>query len=283
MNWNWKAANTVMQLLVVLLAACASLRTAALIPAGTGAVPHALLPAAPTRWPRPLPWRAPVLRCGTVAESGGRLRGRGVALSGRSDPDAVTELLGLVAPGLEGNYSAAQRRRIDDLLDKLDAAGSGDTFLEAPSLRDFYRVQFTRDAARGTPVGGGFRYSALGRALFKTDDALQHVIDDQVVNMLFFRFLGIFPGGVVLRGTLARCPADERRAIEQKYSTPPPGLSSETIKVLFDQPRVFFGASGVLNFEVGPNTTVYLDTTYLDDRVRIGRWQPLSRHLLGRT
>ena len=100
--------------------------------------------------------------------------------------------------------------------------------------------------------------------------------------ILFFRFLGIFPGGVVLRGTLARCPADERRAIEQKYSTPPPGLSSETIKVLFDQPRVFFGASGVLNFEVGPNTTVYLDTTYLDDRVRIGRWQPLSRHLLGR-
>jgi len=37
-----------------------------------------------------------------------------------------------------------------------------------------YNVQFVEDLpGKGTPVGGGFRYSAIGKALFKTEDALQ--------------------------------------------------------------------------------------------------------------
>ena len=49
--------------------------------------------------------------------------------------------------------------------------------------------------------------------------------------MLFFKFAGIFPGCIVLRGELERCGSDERAAVEKKYETPRPGLSSETIKV----------------------------------------------------
>jgi hypothetical protein len=167
-------------------------------------------------------WRSRVAVCSSAAS------GR----DGRDARAAVSELLQIVAPGLEGQYSVAQRERIDQLLGQLDEAGRGRSFLDDESLGDYYRVQFSRDVGRGKPVGGGFRYSALGRALFKTDDALQHIVEDQqAVNMLFFRFAGVFPGCVVLRGKLERCPDMERKAVERKYNTPAPGLSSETIKV----------------------------------------------------
>lgn len=76
--------------------------------------------------------------------------------------EAVTELLEIVSPGLEGQYSAEQRQRIDELLEVLDSVGKGGRFMEEESINDYYRVQFTRDVARGKPVGGQFRYSALG-------------------------------------------------------------------------------------------------------------------------
>jgi hypothetical protein len=67
----------------------------------------------------------------------------------------------------------------------------------------------------------------------KTEEALQHVLPgNEAINMLFFRFLGVFPGCVVLKGAFERCPEEERQAVEKKYNTPAPGLSSETIKVL---------------------------------------------------
>lgn len=97
-----------------------------------------------------------------------------IRLTGRSsdsrEPDAstvVSELLEIVSPGLEGEYSAEQRQRIDTLLDQLDEAGRGGLFLQNEAINDYYRVQFTRDVGRGKPVGGGLRYTALGRALFK--------------------------------------------------------------------------------------------------------------------
>jgi hypothetical protein len=171
---------------------------------------------------------------------------------GPHENDAVTELLGIVEPGLEGQYSPEQRRRIDELLETLDRvgnvcmnvcvsmysnvcmfeqAGTGGSFLDDESINDYYRVQYTRDAARGNPVGGAFRYSALGRAFFRTEDAYQHVLGQEAINMLYFTFAGFCPGCIVLRGQLQRCSADERAAVEAKYRTPPPGLSAETIKV----------------------------------------------------
>ena len=265
-------------LCLTLLAACAVIGEA-LARAGDGSPPAWIPgPLSMTRrivmgketWHRTLhaPPASFTVACGRKA--------RKLALSAASaanlqDADTVDELLQIVARGLEGQYSVEERQRIDELIAQLDAAGEGGNFLEDQSLSDYYRVQFTRDVARGKPVGGDFRYSVLGRALFKTEDALQHVVGNEAVNMLFFKFAGICPGCVVLKGKLTRCPADERRAVETKYDTPPPGLSPQTIKVIFDPPRIFFGSAGILNFELGPVTTVYLDTTYLDERVRIGR------------
>ena len=112
-----------------------------------------------------------------------------------------------------------------------EQAGTGGSFLDDESINDYYRVQFTRDVASGKPVGGALRYSALGRAFFRTEDAYQHVLGQEAINMLYFTFAGFCPGCIVLRGRLQRCSADERAAVEAKYSTPPPGLSAETIKV----------------------------------------------------
>jgi hypothetical protein len=85
------------------------------------------------------------------------LRGQGAPVT-----ETVTELLEIVRPGLEGQYSAKQRERIDVLLEVLDTAGKGQSFLQDQDINDFYRVQFTRDVNRGKPVGGGLRYSTLG-------------------------------------------------------------------------------------------------------------------------
>jgi len=106
---------------------------------------------------------------------------RGLVASARAGADeSVTELLEIVSPGLEGQYTDTQRQRIDELLSLLDDAGKGMSFLEDESINDYYRVQFTREVARGKPVGGGFRYSALGRAFFKVRD------DDMFLDIDFF-------------------------------------------------------------------------------------------------
>lgn len=45
-------------------------------------------------------------------------------------------------------------------------------------------------------------------------------------------------------------------------------LSNLSVKAVFDAPRIFFGKR--LNLYVGPKSTVLLDTTYCDDKLRIG-------------
>jgi hypothetical protein len=52
-----------------------------------------------------------------------RRKKRTLLMLGPDEKDAVTELLGIVEPGLEGQYSPEQRRRIDELLETLDRVG----------------------------------------------------------------------------------------------------------------------------------------------------------------
>mmetsp|Transcript_1438 Transcript_1438/g.3443 ORF Transcript_1438/g.3443 Transcript_1438/m.3443 type:complete len:239 (-) Transcript_1438:246-962(-) len=142
--------------------------------------------------------------------------------------------------------------------------------LDDPSIVDYYRVKYVKKiAGQGTPVGGFFRYNPIGRLLFETTDTLQHLLPGKVaVNMLYFRLLGVFPGCVVLRGDYTRLTKLELDAIKSQYKTNP---SSETIKAALDSPRISFGTKGLFNFDVGPKTTVYLDTVYLDDRIRVSK------------
>ena len=54
----------------------------------------------------------------------------------------------------------------------------------------------------------------------------------------------------------------------------PRPLSPNTISVQFDAPRLSFGAlaeGGLLNLQFGPSSDVALDTTYLDENLRVSR------------
>ncbi|EKX33577.1 hypothetical protein GUITHDRAFT_147803 [Guillardia theta CCMP2712] len=197
---------------------------------------------------------------------------RGLISIYASSASTVDDLLDLVGKGLEGEYTKEESSKISDRIDRLEEVGRGRDYLEDPRLVGYYRVQYVQDVGRGRPVGGNFRYTAAGRALFKTTDALQHILDKGVaVNMLYLKFLGSIPACVVLRGDFEQLSDAERAQVEVKFQTPPPGLSPQTIKASFDSPRISFGPSGLFTFNVGPTTTVYLDTIYLDERIRIGK------------
>jgi len=100
----------------------------------------------------------------------------------------------------------------------------------------------------------------------------QHVLreggEDVAVNLVAFRLFGVLPGVAVLRGSVRT--EDDREALSLKYSR---ALGPNTIRADFEAPRVSLGPRSwrLLNLRVGPVSTVRLDTTYLDDRVRISR------------
>ena len=93
----------------------------------------------------------------------------------------------------QGRYEESTRQRISALVRQLDAEGRGREHLRNPLINGVYNVQYVEDVpGKGKPVGGDFRYSAVGRALFETRDALQIVDGAQGVNLLYFTFLRAF-------------------------------------------------------------------------------------------
>jgi hypothetical protein len=89
---------------------------------------------------------------------------------------------------------------------------------------------------------------------FKARGLFQHILSpDVVINLVAFRFLGVLPGAVGLKGVLSPIPDGE--------------IGPNAVKVEFTRPRIRFGR---LVFELGPPSMVKIRTTYLDDRIRIG-------------
>lgn len=78
---------------------------------------------------------------------------------------------------------------------------------------------------------------------------------------------------VILRGDAIPVPAAERSDTTVFCQR----LSDKAVRALFDAPRILFSYVGkrthprlLVNLNVGPQTSVVLDTLYVDDRVRIG-------------
>ena len=71
---------------------------------------------------------------------------------------------------------------------------------------------------------------------------------------------------IILRGDAVPLTIQERAS-----STMDNKLSALSIKAFFDSPRIVFGKSGrFFNLRLGPKSSVVLDTTYIDENVRIG-------------
>eukprot|EP00195_Chlamydomonas_chlamydogama_P009774 CAMPEP_0202902494 /NCGR_PEP_ID=MMETSP1392-20130828/16886_1 /ASSEMBLY_ACC=CAM_ASM_000868 /TAXON_ID=225041 /ORGANISM="Chlamydomonas chlamydogama, Strain SAG 11-48b" /LENGTH=213 /DNA_ID=CAMNT_0049589267 /DNA_START=322 /DNA_END=959 /DNA_ORIENTATION=+ len=151
------------------------------------------------------------------------------------------------------------RAHVDTLLDKLEEVGRGCRPLEDPRLFGNYSVVYTSTrrapSERGQPSGGRFR-GKVGRALFRTAGLFQSVLPGEpapiVTNKVGFKIFGVLPGAVGLRGVVE-----------------PVGEGGDTVKVLFDPPVLSLAAG--LHLRIGPPSSVQLATTYLDDRVRIGK------------
>ena len=145
----------------------------------------------------------------------------------------VTEedrLLALVAPTDAGVAATdEQRTEIAALIEQLEAGWKGtDCFAHESQLLQRTQVVYVGQSSSKKANAAGGRYRGrIGRALFRTDYLLQHVLPDAAVNVIAFRLFGLIPGAAVLKGTWSK-----------DFSVP------STVLVSFDPPRLAFGRRG---------------------------------------
>lgn len=181
-------------------------------------------------------------------------------------PAPVDRLLELARPtdrGLDANETI--RARIDNIIRSCELRYDGpadiaeDSRLYSPCDL-IYTSQVSSEKANA--AGGKFR-GRFGRKNFRTETLRQDIVRDgdtvTAVNHLGFRLFGKVPGDVVLAGPAVREDAPGAKRSET-------AKSHLSVRASFGQPRVRFGP---LNLRVGPESSVYLDTTFVDERVRI--------------
>jgi hypothetical protein len=174
----------------------------------------------------------------------------------------VQEVLKLIANTNGGlKISNEARLEVDGLIEALSAEaltedGRGKDPIDAEAIFGFYDVAYVSVGADqvGQPAGGRFR-SPLGRFLFKTIGLEQNLFKpNRIENRVAFTLLGCLPGEVTLEGTFAPLEGNnDGRTVEASFG--PPGISV---------------ASGP-KLRIGPKSKVVLSTTYLDDKVRLGK------------
>lgn len=169
-----------------------------------------------------------------------------------------------------------------------DGVGNGsmsDANDEEDAESDFlglYEVAFVKTIKDGeNPVGGAWtRKSGILGKLFKQRRSFQHILgrnetglskgtfaaSGEVVNVVSLSmFWDIIRTTVILRGDILPLTPTERG--EDKYGN----LTKLAVRADFDSPRIVFGRRGrMVNLNVGPKTSLVLDTPYVDDKVRIG-------------
>ncbi len=73
---------------------------------------------------------------------------------------------------------------------------------------------------------------------------------------------------IILRGDAIPLTMEERKSPKMKGGP----LTNLAVKAFFDPPRIIIGKTGrFFNFKLGPKSSVVLDTTYLDNKIRIGK------------
>jgi len=174
----------------------------------------------------------------------------------------VTRLLEIVGIESDGSREPGEKekREADDILNQLEEIGQGGRPLEDPMVFGNFNVSYVSMGSKqyGQPAGGRFR-TGLGKLLFRTTGLYQSVIRPNVVtNKIEFKVFGFIPCSVGLRGTLRSIP--EKEGGED---------CADTAKVFFEPPVLTlpFG----IHTSIGPKSNVVLKTTYVDDRVRLGK------------
>lgn len=190
-----------------------------------------------------------------------------VASQHTSSVDQIYELCRDLAPGEMLNDD--EKERLDALIEDVEESKppGSQRPLDNPQIFGNWQVAYTstRKAPRqeGQPAGGRFR-GRLGRQLFRTTQLCQSTIQPNIVtNKVGFRLLGLLAGYVGLRGSFEIV-----------------GDAADTVKVSFQRPVMCLGDN--ISLHIGPDSSVQLTTTYLDERMRLGRGSRGSRFVFVR-
>mmetsp|Transcript_35600 Transcript_35600/g.78020 ORF Transcript_35600/g.78020 Transcript_35600/m.78020 type:complete len:371 (-) Transcript_35600:870-1982(-) len=188
---------------------------------------------------------------------------------------------------------------VESLEDSYSGTSNNDRF--APLL-GLYAVSAVLPSKPGdNPVGGKWtRKEGIAQKLLRTRATYQHLLPvnstgylptsanyaasavGEAVNVISLEALfGLIRLNVILRGDAIPLSNDERKQCEEEAASRAKErglvnkvgkLSSLTVRAKFDPPRIAFGRKGkILNLNLGPRSSVVLDTTYCDDKVRVGK------------
>ena len=159
-----------------------------------------------------VPHRAPGRRAGLG-------RSIGASVQTTADTAVIDELLELTSPGPDVPYTPEDLKKIKSLITTVEASSSPEEsqVLSDPlltlCLAGSWKIRFVQDAegSQGSPVGGPFRYSRIGRLVFPTVESFQIISSEkcEVVNHLCFKLLSFIPGSVTLQGSFQKVEAQQ--------------------------------------------------------------------------
>jgi hypothetical protein len=198
---------------------------------------------------------------------------------------------------LHGSPEQINAPKMSTYIEKLESVGKKQVSAENDSnpkrfdpLLGLYDVAFVKTVKEGdNPVGGKWtRKNGIAQKILKTRRSFQHILrvnetgcgathvrlasgcDAKVVaeavNVVSLDALwGRLRATVILRGDAIALNATDR--VTDTWQP----LSALAVRALFDAPRIVLGKSGRwFNIHIGPKTSVVLDTTFVNDQVRIG-------------
>jgi hypothetical protein len=195
--------------------------------------------------------------------------------------EKVDRLLQLVDDN-QADDQPAIRQCLSDLGDESSSLKIQDDIFE-PLLGN-YNVSSTLPAVPSEqPVGGKWNNGGL----FAITQTWQHLLKPtkpesvaQAINVIVLKALSLTIH-VILRGDAYALTESMRSEIAEMRATPG-GLSPRTVRADFDPPRIVFSTTTThennseqlrpfFSLTLGPVSSVFLDTTYCDNRVRIGK------------
>lgn len=163
-------------------------------------------------------------------------------------------------------------------------------------LIGYYNVSYVQSAKENdNPVGGKWtrNNNRIKRQLIHTRRTLQHILPvnttglmnreykesivAEAVNIISLNaFWKLIRLTVILRGDAISLSQEDRNEIQKlaedaKSRSIRPTLSNLAVRAYFDPPRIIIGKTGrFFNFQIGPPTSVVLDTSYVDKSIKIG-------------
>jgi len=142
-----------------------------------------------------------------------------------------------------------------------------------------YEVCFVSSGGnqKGNPAGGRFR-GRLGRAIYQNEGLYQHIVKSStgstpvVINYIRGKLLSLIPLAVILRGRAIPLGEEETELLNKRVPQGAPSLSrGGVVRAEFGPPVLSIGPAWArLALQTGPNSSVVLDTPYVDSELRTG-------------